>query len=181
MVQHEEHEDSQVGMVILSLGSNLGDRVRWLERGLERLSEQVRLESLSSIYETQPVGVRDQPWFLNMVCAGVTRLSPRGVLEFILEVEDSLGREREHELAPRNIDIDLLAYDDKVIDEPELQLPHPRMTERAFVLRPLAEIAPDWRHPVEGKTAPELLEELDGEIVRPYSLPPPTAGPAPLL
>lgn len=177
----EEIDEPRVARVILGLGSNLGDRVRYLERALERLGEQIRLEAVSSIYETQPVGVRDQPWFLNLVCVGVTRFSPKGVLEFVSAIESALGRQRGEGVTPRTIDIDILAYDDRIIDEPDLRLPHPRMTRRAFVLEPLAEVAPEWRHPVEGKTARELLEGLEGEIVRLYSSPPPTSGPRPLL
>lgn len=178
----EEIEGPRVGTVILGLGSNLGDRVRHIERAIARLGEQLRFEAISSIYESQPVGDRDQPWYLNLVCVGVTRFSPRGVLEFITDIEGALGRKRsEDPFAPRTIDVDILAYDDRVIDEPDLRIPHPRMTERAFVLQPLAEIAPEWRHPVEGKTARELLDGLDGEIVRPYSVPPPSTGPGPLV
>ena len=178
----EEIEDPRVAEVILGLGSNLGDRVRYLERALARLGEQIQLEVISSVYETQPVGDKDQPWYLNCVCIGVTRFSPRGVLEFIAAIEDSLGRERgENPAAPRTIDIDILAYEDRIIDEPELQIPHPRMSERAFVLEPLTEIAPEWRHPVLGDTARELLEALNGEIVRLVQTPPPTSGAGPIL
>ncbi len=174
-------EEPQIGTVLLGLGSNLGERVRLIGRAIELLAEQIRLEAISSIYETEPVGVRDQPWFLNLVCMGVTRLSPRGVLEFTRTIEDALGRERVEESAPRTIDIDILAYDDRVIDELDLQVPHPRMIERAFVLQPLAEIAPEWRHPVEGSTAESLLVGVEADTVRPYSVPPPTTGPTPLL
>ena len=160
-------EEPQIGTVLLGLGSNLGDRVRLIGRAIELLAEQIRLEAISSIYETEPVGGRDQPWFLNLVCMGVTRLSPRGVLEFTRTIEDALGRERVEESAPRTIDIDILAYDDRVIDELDLQVPHPRMIERAFVLQPLAEIAPEWRHPVEGSTAESLLEGVEADTVRP--------------
>ncbi|UCF21594.1 MAG: 2-amino-4-hydroxy-6-hydroxymethyldihydropteridine diphosphokinase [Gemmatimonadota bacterium] len=171
-----------MGSVILGLGSNQGDRVRFLERAVEQLRAQIYLEEMSSIYETQPVGVRDQPWFLNMVCIGTTRLKPGAVLEFVHEVEDSLGRTRSGERwGPRTIDIDILAYEDRVIDRPELKIPHPRLAERAFMLEPLAEIAPDWRHPVLRKTARELLEGLNGDVVRPFSGPLPPAGPTSIL
>ncbi len=142
----------------------------------------INIERVSSIYETQPVGVRDQPWFLNLVCMGHTRLQVYDLLEFVHEVENSLGRVRsEDRFSPRTIDIDILAYEDKVIDAHDLKLPHPRMTERRFVLEPLAEIAPEWRHPVSGQTPGAMLEGLDGDVVRPYSGPPPTSGPAPIL
>ncbi|HSG82762.1 MAG TPA: 2-amino-4-hydroxy-6-hydroxymethyldihydropteridine diphosphokinase [Gemmatimonadota bacterium] len=185
---HERVEDQErldepvVNTVLLGLGSNEGDRVRQLERALERLKRLIRIERVSSIYETQPVGVRDQPWFLNLVCLGHTRLLPYDLLEFLHEVENSLGRVRSEErFGPRTIDIDILAYEERVLERHDLVLPHPRMTERRFVLEPLAEIVPEWRHPVEGKTAAELLEGLDGDIVRFFSNPPPGSGPAPIL
>ncbi len=164
----------RVNLVILSLGSNLGDRVAHLERGLARLRAQVRLERISSIYETQPVGVRDQPWFLNLVCLGPTSLKPHA----LLEVEAAASRVRGQRFGPRTLDVDILAYEDQVIGQPELEIPHPRMSERAFVLEPLAEIAPEWRHPVEGRSAAELRAELVDDVVRLYASPPPLAGPA---
>jgi 2-amino-4-hydroxy-6-hydroxymethyldihydropteridine diphosphokinase len=180
--QSEGPDEPRVGSVILSLGSNEGDRVRYLERGLEGLRREVKLEAVSSVYETQPVGVRDQPWFLNLVCIGTTRLKPAALLEFIHGVEDVCDRVRMAErYGPRTLDIDIIAYDDQVRDQYDLKIPHPKMHERRFVLEPLAEIAPDWRHPVEGKTVSELIEELDGDVVRPYSDPPPASGPAPIL
>lgn len=175
-------DQPRIGSVLLSLGSNLDDRVRNLERALEHLRAHLNLEAASSIYETQPVGVKDQPWFLNMVCAATTRLKPRALLEYVREVEADLGRERRERFGPRVIDIDILAYDDRVVDEPDLKLPHPRMTERRFVLEPLAEIAPEWRHPAADATARELLDRLEsGDEVRPFASPPPLTGPAPLL
>lgn len=178
----EQKNEARVNTVLLGLGSNQGDRVRLLERALEQLKRLIKIERVSSIYETQPVGVRDQPWFLNLVCMGHTRMQVYDLLEFIHEVEDSLGRVRsENRYGPRTIDIDILTYEDKVMDSHDLKLPHPKMPERRFVLEPLAEIAPEWRHPVLGKTAIELLEEVDGDVVRPYTVPPPTSGPAPIL
>ncbi len=175
-------DEPQVSTVLLGLGSNVGDRVRLLERALERLKQSIQFERISSIYETQPVGVRDQPWYLNLVCLGHTRLQPYGLLAFLHEVEDALGRVRsEQRFGPRTMDIDILSFEDRIIDRHDLVLPHPRLTERRFVLEPLVEIAPDWRHPVEDKTAAELLEELNGEVVRPFSGPPPASGPAPIL
>lgn len=175
-------EEPRLFTAILGLGSNLGDRVRNLERALEHLKHGVRLERLSSIYETEPVGDREQPWFLNMVCYGATLMKPDALLAYIHKVEEELGRERGAKRSgARTVDIDILAHDDLVIDEPDLKIPHPRMTERAFVLEPLTEIAPEWRHPVEGKTAKELLAGLRGEIVRIIADPPPMQGAAPIL
>lgn len=175
-------EEPRLFTAILGLGSNLGDRVRNLERALEHLKHGVRLERLSSIYETEPVGDREQPWFLNMVCYGATLMKPDALLAYIHRVEEDLGRERGAKRSgARTVDIDILAHDDLVIDEPDLKIPHPRLAERAFVLEPLAEIAPEWRHPVEGKTAKELLAGLKGEIVRIIADPPPMQGAAPIL
>jgi 2-amino-4-hydroxy-6-hydroxymethyldihydropteridine diphosphokinase len=178
----DRQDEPQVSTVFLGLGSNEGDRVRLIERALEALKRMVVVERISSIYETQPVGYRDQPWFLNLVCMGHTRLQPYDLLEFLLEIETSLGRVRsENRFGPRTVDIDILAYEDRVIDREDLIVPHPHMTDRRFVLQPLAEIAPEWRHPVENKTAKELLDALNGEVVRPFADPPPASGPAPLL
>jgi 2-amino-4-hydroxy-6-hydroxymethyldihydropteridine diphosphokinase len=175
-------DEPRVGYVYLGLGSNEGDRVRYLERGLEGLRREVRIDRVSSIYETQPVGVRDQPWFLNLVCAGATRLKPGALLEFINQVEDDCERVRSEErFGPRTLDIDILTYDDRVIETYKLIIPHSRMHERRFVLEPLAEIDPEWRHPVEGRTARELLEGLNGDVVRPVADPPPGLGPEPIL
>ncbi len=175
-------EVPRVGTIILGLGSNQGDRIRNLERALERLKAHVFVERTSSVYETQPVGVKDQAWFLNLVCVGTTRLKPRALLEFVHEVEKALGRVREGErFGPRTIDIDILAYGDRLIDETDLQVPHPRLAERAFVLQPLVEIAPEWRHPASGKTARELLSTADPDVVRPFADPLTSTGSMPRL
>ncbi len=155
--------------------------MRHLERGLERLRAHVDLEAVSSIYETQAVGLRDQPWFLNLICLGTTRLKPRALLEFIQEVERAEGRKRDERFGPRTLDVDIIAYDDRIIDEPDLQLPHPRAAERGFVLEPLAEIAPDWRHPRLARTARELRTELIDDVVRLYAHPPPLKSAGPIL
>ena len=180
--EESSEEEPRLFTAILGLGSNLGDRVRNLERALEHLKHGMRLERLSSIYETEPVGDREQPWFLNMVCYGATLMKPEALLAYIHKVEEALGRERGVKRSgARTVDIDILAHDDLVIDQPDLKIPHPRLAERAFVLEPLAEIAPKWRHPVEGKTARELLEGLRGERVRVIADPPPLQGAAPIL
>ncbi len=137
----------------------------------------IHLERVSEIYESGPVERRDQPWFLNLVCMGTTTLRPWDLLEFILKVEDDIGRKRGERHAPRTIDVDILTYDDQIMEEPDLWIPHPRMLELAFVLTPLAEIAPEWRHPLSGETAEGALAKLEGQLIRPYSAPPPLRPP----
>lgn len=144
----------------LGLGSNLGDRKENLARALRLLSQQVVVERLSSIYETEPVGYKNQPLFLNVVCRISTRLHPVRLLQLAKEIEARLGRVTSFPNAPRIIDIDILLYGNKILNSEELTIPHPRLTERAFVLVPLAEIAPDLRHPTNRKSAKELLDEL---------------------
>ncbi len=143
----------------LGLGSNLGDRQANLDRALELLSQRLRLGKVSSIYDSEPVGNVDQPRFLNLVCQITTHLAPQGLLALAKGIEARLGRVGPSG-APRPIDIDILFYGDQVIKTPELVIPHPRLTERAFVLVPLVEIAPDLVHPVNGKTAKELLKAM---------------------
>lgn len=146
--------------VYLALGSNLGDRRANLAGALQRLREIVEIEKVSSIYETEPVGYLEQPHFLNMVCVGKTRLSPQALLTRVKEIEVTIGRQSTFRNGPRPIDIDILLYDDLHISQEHLTLPHPRMAERAFVLVPLAEIAPSVIDPVSGRTIQELLETV---------------------
>jgi len=151
----------------LSLGSNVGDRAANLQQALTHLEEAGRLLAVSAFYETQPVEVPDQPWFLNCVAAIETGKTPRELLQLALHIEAAMGRLRMRDKGPRKIDIDILLFDDLVVDEPGLKIPHPAMQRRRFVLEPLAEIAPEALHPVLGKTAPELLAELPiGQTVR---------------
>lgn len=143
--------------VYLALGSNLGNRQEYLSTAQRRLREVVDIHKISSVYETEPVGYLDQPSFLNMVCYGQTAASPDELLHSTKAIEEALGREPSFRNAPRPIDIDILLYDDLRLETKDLVIPHPRMSIRAFVLVPLAEIAPKAIDPVSGKTAWELL------------------------
>jgi len=143
--------------VYVALGSNLGDRRGNLAAALQQLRAIMEITALSSLYETAPVGYLDQPLFLNMVCQGQTGLSPRELLKRAKAIETALGREPTFRDGPRVIDIDLIFYDDVQIKQDDLIVPHPRVAERAFVLAPLAEIAPDMVVPGSGQTVQELL------------------------
>jgi 2-amino-4-hydroxy-6-hydroxymethyldihydropteridine diphosphokinase len=151
----------------LSLGSNIGDRAANLREAIERLRSMGNAGAVSSLYETEPIEFTKQPWFLNCVVEIETGLSPTKLLDGILEIEKQMGRHREKKKGPRNIDLDILFYGDEIVDGPELTIPHPAMHERRFVLAPLAEIAPEVRHPVSKKTVRELLESLSaGQVVK---------------
>jgi 2-amino-4-hydroxy-6-hydroxymethyldihydropteridine diphosphokinase len=147
----------------LGVGSNLGNRLAFLRGGRDSLVNhfEITLRRVSGVYETEAVGgPADNPSFLNAVLEIETPLSPRELLAACLAVEDEFGRSRPTEWAPRTLDIDLLLYGDVVVAEADLQIPHPRLHERAFVLEPLREVAPDLTHPVLHRTIAELAEDL---------------------
>ena len=147
----------------LGLGANLGDPARQLRAALERLNaaEEMAVTRVSSFYRTPPLGPADQPWYVNAVAQVRTRLAPEEVLRLLQQVETALGRVRGERWGPQRIDLDLLLYGGEVLAAPELVVPHPEMHRRAFVLIPLAEIAPDAWHPRLRQTAGELSAALD--------------------
>ncbi|MGH9699178.1 MAG: 2-amino-4-hydroxy-6-hydroxymethyldihydropteridine diphosphokinase [Candidatus Acidiferrales bacterium] len=146
--------------IYLSLGSNIGDRAENIARAIAALAEHgVRVTRQSSLYETEPVELREQEWFLNGVVEVQTDLAPREVMAALLSIERSLGRERTIPKGPRIIDLDILLFGDTEMKEPQLEIPHPRMAARRFVLVPFAEIAPDAWHPVLRKSIAALLSE----------------------
>ena len=146
--------------VYLCLGSNMGDRQENLERTIDLLSQRLMMGRISSIYETEAWGVVEQPRYLNLVCEVFTRLAPEGLLALAKGIESKMGRTGKSG-APRPIDIDILLYGEQVIETPDLVVPHPRMTERAFALVPLDEIAPEVVHPVNSKRIKELLKDIE--------------------
>ncbi len=146
--------------VAIALGSNLGDRAQYLTEALALLAPVVHDLHVSTLYDTEPVGVGEQPRFLNAVATGQTSLSARALLDRLLEIERQLGRTRPFPGAARTLDLDLILYGDSVIEEPGLIVPHPRFRERAFVLQPLAELARGWVDPVTGRTVGELASAI---------------------
>jgi len=155
--------------VFLALGTNLGDRLANLKAAVEALPPSARLCAASPIYETTPWGYSDQPLFLNQVVQAETNLDPFELLGFLKGLEKQLGRQATFRYGPRLIDLDILFYDDLILKTPELVLPHPQLTERPFVLVPLADLVPNLQHPVLKKTVRELLDEVDRQGVELFS------------
>ena len=146
--------------VAIALGSNVGDRQATLQSAIAALRSFVKHLQPSSFFDTPYVGDDVQPSVLNAVVVGLTSLPPHPLLEQLLAMEQEFGRTRPFGGAPRTLDLDLILYGDEMIDEPGLIVPHPRFRERRFVLEPLAQVAPDWRDPVTGKTVSQLFERL---------------------
>lgn len=145
----------------IGLGSNVGDRLGALRRALSLLKRKgVEILRKSDVFETPPVGLTEQPRFLNACVLVKTSMDPQLLLAQLKEIEVAVGRQDRGPWGPREIDLDILYIDDLAIRDGELEIPHPRMHERAFVLLPLSQIAPHWRHPILGKTVEELLKEV---------------------
>jgi 2-amino-4-hydroxy-6-hydroxymethyldihydropteridine diphosphokinase len=156
--------------VYIALGSNVGDRAANFREAREKLAaSDLRVLRASSIYETAPRDVEDQPWFLNQVVECETDLFPRQLLARLQKIEKAMGRKRSIAKGPREIDLDILLYGDTVMKAPELEIPHPRMMERRFVLEPMAELAPDKRHPGVRRTMREMLANVMDQAVRKQS------------
>jgi len=154
-------------IVYLGLGSNVGDSEALLKSALSGLDRpDLKLRRVSSLYETEPIGLRDQRWFLNLVAEFETELFPKQLLHRMQKIEMSMGRRRTIENGPRTIDIDILLYGSVVMKTEELEIPHPRYRDRRFTLAPLAELSPGLRDPVSRQTMAEMLGALTGQTVR---------------
>ncbi len=159
-----------MAQVLIALGSNLGNRFQALQTAVEAMACHFHLEHISPVYETEPAYLLDQPRFLNGACLVTTKKDPSEVLTQLQAIEQQLGRSKTQRYGPRRIDLDILFYDQLVLDQPDLRIPHPLLRERAFVLVPLGDIVPEWIHPETGETIATLRDQcpdLDSTI-RPY-------------
>ncbi len=152
----------------LSLGTNQGDRAANLQAALDALTPQVTLLAVSPIYQTPPWGVTDQPDFLNLAVQAETALSPLDLLKYLKQIEAQVGRTASYRWGPREIDIDILLYDDLIQESETLTIPHPRLHERAFALLPLADLNPDLNHPILDRSIAQILAKLDKSDIHLY-------------
>jgi len=169
----EDQKDMQTEkkeQIFLSLGSNLGDREANLKLVLSELPPEVEVIKESSIYQTEPWGFMDQPDFLNQVLSVKTALAPHDLLIYVKNIELKIGREPSFRFGPRLVDIDILFYSQEIIEDETLDIPHPRICERAFVLIPLMEIAPDLIYPGTDRKVSDFLKDVDGFVVNPYEV-----------
>lgn len=151
-----------MSLAYLGMGSNLGLREEQLKRAMGKIASlpQTEILDFSSLYETEPVGVKNQPWFLNLVLIIQTAAPPEELLHQLKEIESRMGRGKGRRWSPRPIDLDILLYDNLIFDSPRLVIPHPRMHQRLFVLLPLAELVPQLKHPILGRNMEQLAEGL---------------------
>jgi 2-amino-4-hydroxy-6-hydroxymethyldihydropteridine diphosphokinase len=154
--------------VFLGLGSNLGERAQYLATAMSKISSFAIVERKSRIYETEPWGLKEQPNFLNQVVEIKTAIEPGKLLSELKKIEKQMGRKKIVRFGPRVIDLDILFYDDLILQTERLTIPHPSLAQRAFVLVPLDEIAPELVHPVEKKTIHELLQKIDSRGILPW-------------
>ncbi len=155
--------------IFLGLGSNLGDRFANLTNAVQSLPPAVKVVEVSPVYQTEPWGYTEQPAFLNQVILAKTGLAPEKLLSYLKSIEISVGRKPTFHYGPRQIDIDILFYGQQIISKDTLTIPHPHLHQRAFVLVPLADLAPDFRHPVLGLTITELLSQVETAGVSVYT------------
>jgi len=164
---------ADVEYVCLGLGTNLGDRERNLRQACRELAAVFQFEMFSRVHETTPWGVTEQPLFLNLCVVGKTELDPHTLLKYLKEIEEALGRMPTFRYGPRLIDIDILLYGERMIVSEGLTVPHPHMTERAFVMIPLSEVAGSFRHPITGETINAMANRMDNQDVIPIEPQPP--------
>ncbi len=154
--------------IFLGLGSNVGDKEKNIKHAVNLLSEKINNVKLAKIYKSKPYGFKNQDYFLNTALMGLTDLSPDELFDFVKKVENKVGRKKRFHWGPREIDIDILFYEDLIYETDFLVIPHPRIQERDFVLKPLCDLNPDLIHPVLKKTVKELLDELDEFYIEEY-------------